>query len=184
MARWTTPTDEQLQAYTDWADQRSEPVKAIAKKFDPWTLYRLCNPEDPDDPGHRVTVHGYSEDGTLIVNVTGEFNLIGFGRRVFGVSPDDLTECDLPAADEPVGTTMTEEETLAYINEQRAKFGNPPLSKEGLEEIKASAEPRCAIDFQSQAEGEAGAEGEGEAGAEAVPAQEAGPADDPSPDKT
>jgi hypothetical protein len=155
MARWTNPTDEQVQSYADWADGRPEPVKSLAMRFDPWTLYRLTNPDNPDDPGHRVTIHGYSEDGTLIVNVTGRFNLIGFGRRVFGILPDDLVECDLPAADEPVGTTMTKEEVLEYINIRRAENGVPPLTQEELDQIKESPTPRCAIDTEVEKDSEA-----------------------------
>jgi len=178
MARWTTPTDEQVQAYADWADGRPEPVKTLAKRFDPWSLYRLKHPDDPETLGHRVTIQAFCDDGTIIVDVTGQFNLIGFGRRVFGIDPGDLTECELPAADEPVGVTMTEEETLEYINARRAEIGVPPLTKEGLDEIKDSETPRCAIG------GEGAGQEESQASAEAVPAQEAGPADDQGADKT
>jgi len=172
MARWTTPTDEQVQTYADWVGERPEPVKLLAQRFDPWTLYRLKNPDDPDDPGHRVTIYGFQEDGTLIVNVTGQFNFIGFGRRVYGILPDDLVECDLPEVDEPVGTFMTKEQTLEYINARRQEAGVPPLTQEELDEIKNSEAPRCAIGGEPP-----------QASAEAVPAQEAGPPDDPDADK-
>ena len=48
---------------------------------------------------------------------------------MFGLSPDDIEECDLPAADEPLGVMLTEEADIAefveavkeYRNESRAK---------------------------------------------------------------
>jgi hypothetical protein len=145
----------------------------LAKKFDPWTLYRLRNPDDPTGDTYRVTIHGYQENGELIVNVTGQFNLIGFGRRVYGIAPDDLSECDLPAAGEELGTFMNEEQTLEYINQRRAELGIEALTKEELDEIKRSDSPRCAIGGEAP-----------EASSQAVPAQKAGSPDNPDADKT
>jgi hypothetical protein len=139
MARWTNPSDEQLQGYLEWVDERPEPVKSLAKQFDPWTLYLLKSSD------HRVTVHGFFEDGTMSVNVTGQFNLLGFERRVFGILPDDLEECDLPLPGEPLGVTMTEEETLDHINAKRAELGHPPLTKEELDAIRGAETPVCAV---------------------------------------
>ena len=53
--------------------------------------------------GHRVTMYSYSENGTVTVNVTGDYNVVVFERQVFGISPDDLEECDLPAPGEFLG---------------------------------------------------------------------------------
>jgi len=47
-------------------------------------------------PGQRVIIVGYSESGTLTVNVSRKFNVLCFERQVFGIDPGNLTECDLP----------------------------------------------------------------------------------------
>lgn len=70
------------------------------------------------DSGHRVTLYSVDEpeDGsppTLKVDVLGRFNLLAFDRRVFGVSPSDLEECDLPGDDEPIGAVLD----LAEVSE-------------------------------------------------------------------
>lgn len=114
MARWRDPTDEQVAGYRAWIGDRPPHVRAVAERFDPWTLYRLKT------TGHRVTVVGFDEyeDGrvTLRINVEGRFNVVAFERQVFGIDPDDLVECDLPGPDEPVGSAdMTVKEVKAGI---------------------------------------------------------------------
>lgn len=100
--RWTEPTEENVKAYREWVAERPPQVKAIAERFDPWTLYWLKS------PGQRVTVLGFDEmnDGRVCVrvNVSGRFNALAFERQVFGVDPDDLEECDLPGPDEVLGS--------------------------------------------------------------------------------
>lgn len=75
--------------------------------------------------GHRVFPLSYSEDGTVTVAVTGQFNFTVFERQVFGVSPDDLEECDLPTEDEILGAVITEKgqvmEYLASIREAESQ---------------------------------------------------------------
>jgi len=94
------PTPGQLAEYEKWIAARPPAVAAVARRFQPWKLYRLPS-------GHRVTVYSFGEkpDGTvtLTVTVSGDFNLVTFERNVFGVNPDNLTECDLPAAGERLG---------------------------------------------------------------------------------
>lgn len=97
MARWMDWTSEQQAAFDEWLSDRPTEIRALAQRFPPHTLYWL------DPPGHRVYVIGYNEDGTLRVVVDGQFNLVTFSREVFGVNPDDLTECDLPGDGDPVG---------------------------------------------------------------------------------
>jgi hypothetical protein len=60
------------------------------------------------DTGHRAVIYSYSEDGTVTVMVLGDYNLIEFERRVFGVDPDTLMECDLPEPNEPLGVRITD----------------------------------------------------------------------------
>jgi hypothetical protein len=93
MARHTEPTPEQIQGWKEWVESRPDPVKAVAKRFDPWTLYKLKT------TGHNVTLYSFSEVGTVTVDVRAEFNeVLLHERRVFGINPDDLEETDLPTS--------------------------------------------------------------------------------------
>jgi hypothetical protein len=99
---WFDPTDEQIAGYAAWVASRPPEIRPLAEKFLPWVLYRMKS------TGHRVTVYAIEEqkDGsapTLKVDVDGRFNLVAMSRRVFGIYPEDLEECDLPSPDEPVG---------------------------------------------------------------------------------
>ena len=44
----------------------------------------------------------------MTVNVTGQYNRVMVERRVFGIKPEQLSECDLPASDEPLGVLLTD----------------------------------------------------------------------------
>jgi hypothetical protein len=107
MARIFEPTPEQEAQWQEWLASRPESVREVAKRFEPWSLYRIKT------GGQRVTIHGFNVDKegqvTLTVCITGEFNLISFERQTFGISPDDLEPCDLPLAHEPVGALLTEQ---------------------------------------------------------------------------
>ena len=115
MANVIEPTEEHVRGWTDWVSERPEPVRTVIERhgLTPWKLYLLKS------SGHRVTLHSLSEhDGapvTLKVVVSGQFNLVSFGRVVFGVKPEDLEECDLPKADESVGTVLTDDEVREAI---------------------------------------------------------------------
>ena len=85
-----------MDAWNEWVDSRPESVRAIASMYTPDKLYRMAS-------GHRCTIYSYSEDGTVTVAVTGEYNLVSFSRRVFGIDPSSLVECDLPSKDEELG---------------------------------------------------------------------------------
>ena len=117
MARHTEPTDEQIALWDDWVAERPPHVRAVAERFDPWSLYRM------QSTGHRVTVQFFSEgEGgkvTLTVAVTGEFNLVSHERAVFGIDPDDLVPCDLPSADETLGAIMTPQDVENNIDAMR-----------------------------------------------------------------
>jgi hypothetical protein len=81
--------------------------------------------------GHRCTIgiYGVEESGvvSLVVDVTGQYNRIIFGRRVFGISPTDLEECDLPAEGEDVGDTAAE---AGYTKDDVVNILIPKLKKE------------------------------------------------------
>lgn len=105
--------DLDMVAWQEWVDSRPPEVKALCERFPPDRLYRLKD-------GHRVTLLAYAEDGTLRVLVSGQYNFVTFERQVFGIKPEDLTECDLPTADELTGTLLTEDaEVEAFIDEIR-----------------------------------------------------------------
>jgi len=104
-------------AWKKWVESRPPLVLALCKKFPPNRLYKMT------DSGHRVTIRSYSEDGTLTVNVTGEFNRVAFNRQVFGVQPKDLEECELPGDNELLGTILTDpNEVNEYIDSIRPEI--------------------------------------------------------------
>ena len=98
--------EEQQKAWNEWVASRPEIVQDLCRRFPPYNLYRLKS------SGHRVTLYSYSEDGTLTVNVSGEYNAVMFDRQVFGIKPDGLEECSLPSAQEPLGTMLRESEDV------------------------------------------------------------------------
>jgi hypothetical protein len=102
-------------AWREWVESRPPEVKAMCERLPPNLLYRM------NSTGQRVTLHSYSENGTVTVNVTGEYNFVTFERQVFGISPDDLEECDLPGPDELIGAVLTEDtEVDAFIDSEVA----------------------------------------------------------------
>jgi hypothetical protein len=110
MARFMEPTDKQERGWAKWVHEQPPKVRAIAKRFDPWTLYRLKT------TNQRVILLSISENNTITVAVTGQFNLVTHERQVFGINPDDLEPCDLPAEDEMVGSAMTDDEVEENID--------------------------------------------------------------------
>lgn len=66
-------------------------VKAVATKYPPWFLYYY------EKVNQYVLISKYSDDGTVWILVTEEYNPnIDFEREVFGINPKDLVTCDLP----------------------------------------------------------------------------------------
>ncbi len=104
MARISEPTAKEEAAWKEWIASQLAAIRAIAERFDPWSLYRMKS------TGHRVTVRGFSEDGTLRVDVTGDYNLVLHERTVFGIDPNDLEPCEIPPPDEPVGSVLSDEQ--------------------------------------------------------------------------
>jgi len=103
--------EEQKKEWNEWVTSRPEVIQDLCRRFPPYNLYRLKT------TGSRVTLYSYSEDGTITVNITGEYNALMFDRQVFGIKPEDLEECDLPSEDERLGTILTKEEDVnAFID--------------------------------------------------------------------
>ena len=106
MAKVIEWSDEQKKAWDEWVATRPAVIQEMCKRFPPNRLYRLKT------SNQRVTLYSYSEDGTLTVNVTGEYNAVMFERRVFGIKSDDLEECDLTNGDDVTGAVLTEQEDV------------------------------------------------------------------------
>ena len=99
------------ESWDAWVESRPPIVQEMCAMLPPDRLYLLKT------SGHRVTLISYSENRTVTVDVTGEFNALSFDRQVFGIKPEDLEECDLPGDDEPLGTMLTERDDVeAFID--------------------------------------------------------------------
>lgn len=103
-------TEDKSSVFDQWLKDKPDCIKDLARRFPPYLLYRMKS------SGHRVTIYGYHEDGSLSVSITGTYNRVIFNRHVFGVLPADLIECDLPGPGEPLGVELTElEDVLLYM---------------------------------------------------------------------
>jgi len=119
-----------------WLKDRPPVIAQMFRKRPPNLLYKI-NPS-----GSKGTIYSYSEDGTISLAVSGEYCLVQFPSRVFGVSIDNIEECE---PDEQVGTLCnTDEEILAVINRARERLGNPPLTIEELDSMRGQ-DPVCAL---------------------------------------
>lgn len=106
MARIVERSSEQEAGWQEWVASRPAGVRAVAERFDPWSLYRMKS------TGQRVTIVSFGEplDGcpvTLTVWVSGKFNFTIPDLQVFGIDPDDLEPCDLPGPEELVAVAFT-----------------------------------------------------------------------------
>jgi len=99
--------------WSEWLAERPPRIRKMIERYPPNRLYRMAD-------GHRVTIESYHDDGTVSVDVSGEFNLVTFERYVFGVNPAELVECDLPDADELVGALLRDRTQIeAYLASMR-----------------------------------------------------------------
>lgn len=107
-------TKEQKRLWKEWVASRPAVIKELCLKFPPDRLYLLKS------SNHRVILYSYAENNTLTVDVLGKYNLVFFERRVFGIPPEDLEECDLPLPGEPLGAQLTgEQEIKDFIKADR-----------------------------------------------------------------
>jgi hypothetical protein len=85
-----------------WIAGRPKKIQEMCEHWPPNLLYR--------DRGSnlRVYIYSYSENGTVTVIVSGRYNYVCFERKVFGVDPEALEECEMPGADEKVGVMFTD----------------------------------------------------------------------------
>ena len=115
------PTQDILDRWNWWVAERPPNVRAVAQKFNPWTLYLLTT------TNHKVTIAVFDEEEddrvTLRVNVVSEFNAnLLHERRVFGIKPEDLVECDVPSLEERAdnirkGSTLSDERVNELIDD-------------------------------------------------------------------
>lgn len=126
MSKWINWTPTQERMWAEWMAERPELIQTVAKKYNLRADLLYCL----KTTNQHVTLHSFSEDGTVTVNVLDKFNqhrpvtrlLPGINeRRVFGIFPEDLEECDY---DGPVidGATGLEEEGISK---------DPPLNNRG-----------------------------------------------------
>lgn len=90
MARIYEPAPEMEKEWKAWVKSRPAIVRRALRGLNPWTLYRMT------DTDQRVTLVSASEDGTVKVFVSSEYNFTMFERNVFGIDPKLLVECELP----------------------------------------------------------------------------------------
>jgi len=83
------PDDEKERLWKEWLAERPPDVRAVAEKFNPWTVYRhtvtnqrcqIQSFSEPEDPNEKVTVTAYVE---------GPMGPI-MGHGVFGIPPENL----------------------------------------------------------------------------------------------
>jgi hypothetical protein len=95
MSIWIKWTPEQEQMWNEWLSKCPHCIREMITKYNlsPDRLYRYKN------TGRKVTIHSLFEDGTVSVNVLYRFNEESMisplnERRVFGVDPANLEECE------------------------------------------------------------------------------------------
>ena len=71
-----------------WVNSRPEVIQKMCKSHPPDRLYKLTTTD------HRCNIYSYDENGTMTVQVTGQYNVVAFARSVFGIKPEELVECD------------------------------------------------------------------------------------------
>ena len=117
MAKVWEFNDIQRAQWQKWMKERPEVIREMAERLPPNLLYRLKS------SGQRVTLYSYCENGTVTVLVSGQYNVIVFERRVFGIKPEELEECELPGEGELVGAVYTEpQEVDAFISARIAEM--------------------------------------------------------------
>ena len=101
-------------AWDEWISTKPPVIQEMCALLPPDRLYLLKT------SGRRVTLTSYAENRTVTVAVTGEYNALMFEREVFGIKPENLEECDLPADGELLGVILTERKDVeAFIDAVR-----------------------------------------------------------------
>lgn len=94
-------SEEEHASWSEWLAARPAHVRVVAERHPPNRLFRLRG------TGQYVTVYSVCEhEGgrvTVTVDVTGQYNCVTRARRVFGIAPDDIEDCDVPGPEHPTG---------------------------------------------------------------------------------
>ena len=93
-------SEEQEHAWDAGVQSRPPVIQELCRRFPANRLYHL------KQSTHYVTIFSYEDGDTTTVTISGDRNFVIFERRVFGVAPDELEECDLPSADAPHGALL------------------------------------------------------------------------------
>ena len=110
------------ETFEAWVKERPAIIRKMIKSHPPNLLYCMAS------SGHRVVIYSYSENETVAVAVLGKYNRVTFERRVFGIKPSELTECDLPPEDEELGAELSsKKEIMEHL------YGSNPEYEETLQ---------------------------------------------------
>lgn len=92
MANIVEPTEELQSMFEEWiaGEDMTDEIKAIARKYPPWNLYRLKTTDQ------KVRTISFSDNGTVRVLVSNKYNFDPTNTEVYGIDPNDLEECDIP----------------------------------------------------------------------------------------
>jgi len=98
-------------AWVELVDAMPPMARSYAEQYPPNRLY-LHHPTL-----RRVTIVSYDVDRgmTFTVAVSGKYNSIEYDKTLGGIRPEDLTECDLPAADEVLGAWLPKAQVPDYL---------------------------------------------------------------------
>jgi hypothetical protein len=126
MAQLEDLSPEQQAELNEWAESCPPVIQELLTRVKPNRLY-LNKPTQ--QRGYAVA---WNENGTVTLAFIGKYNgpdVLDFDRNVFGLTPEELEECDLPSPDEQLGARLTDpKDILSHINDLRAKNGLPPLA--------------------------------------------------------
>ena len=120
--RHADPTPEQVQDWDEWVSERPKAVRENSPAVRSQTVEALPAPW-VRTPGHALYFRSMPEaGGRFAAHAQGGRqrtfpNLLAFGpRRVFGIKPEDLEECDLPSEDAPLGSILSGDEVSAAVD--------------------------------------------------------------------
>jgi len=123
VGNWFNPTEAHMLEWGAWVAERPKIVQRVARKFQPWKLYRLTT------TNHNVTLAVFDKEDdnsiTMRVNVLAEFNNnLLHERCVFGIDPDNLVECDVPSLEERAvniqnGPALSDDQVEGLIDDLR-----------------------------------------------------------------
>lgn len=109
--------DFDMNSFEEWLKTRPLIIQEMAKKYPPNKFYKIRG------KGHICTLYSYSEDKTVSVDITGDFNKLTIERRVFDVNIDDLVETEFDET-QPTGVLFTKEDDIEdHIKIMRNNLG-------------------------------------------------------------